>query len=291
MALDSNAQVTISLSGLFLLCVNKNRQNRVEAGMIACDHHSFTFDIERIEIGPGGLPLSSTLVEYDLNLDEDIRIRVVDSNGSSVPGAVYYANGDFDRLSATDEHDFRWVPNLEGPEFHNKTMTLIDSPHPTIFIDGALLYTEMKSQEKLGAVPKFRAGADTSGRTLKPMRGPVAFKVGADLVVPKGGRVELWNRDEKALEWPDTANVKYHITIDNLCQPMPSDSNGPEPATDFLLLYNVIQDGDLRFDLQRIVENNGDSESRLDDDPSFSWDNPPFLPCIGASASETKTLV
>lgn len=286
-----NASVTVSLAGVALLCINRARENLCEVGVISCDHHKPVLDIQRIDLDPGtGKPVGSTLINHQLNLDGDIWITVHNSQTTGI--SPYQKPGDFSRFSDQyDEKDFRWVVDLEGKEFHNRELGVktlqqqSDSTlRPMIFISDGILYTEKRTDEILARV-------SMNGERDPVMLGKVAYKIGAGLFPGKGGRVELSNRTgagtKNLVELPSSPNVKYKVTIDNLCS---IDRN--LGGTDFQLFYRILYDpADRRFDLQRIVENygRGDLGVPLKGDPNFSLDNLPQV-CLSGFLGETQSL-
>src|SRR5215212_6857591 len=140
MPLDhSKATVTISVAGLALSCINRLKQNRCEIGILRCDRHRPLLDIQKIELDKRGSPLRSCLVPHSLSLDEDISIDLVHHDASRSDASVSDAGGgphcergvstymrrEFNRLKDKgDAEDFRWVADLEGPEFHNRKLKI-----------------------------------------------------------------------------------------------------------------------------------------------------------------------
>jgi hypothetical protein len=83
-------------------------------------------------------------------------------------------------------------------------------------------------------------------------------------------------------------NKRYQITFENFCPPSEETRDG----TDFRFVYDVISNGDEnrveeRFDLQRVVENDGrgNAEDTLASNPDFSLDMFP-QPCVGGDAGQ-----
>ena len=242
MPLDhTRANVTISLAGLALSCINQVMRNRCEVGIIRCDRHRPLLDIQRIEMEPKSrVPLRSCLIPHALNLDEDILIRVVYPNaeGTSKRGVSAYTRREFDRKSDTgDPDDFRWVPDLEGPEFHNVKLSIADRSklQPTIFISDGVLYNRQKTDEVF---------ARTSTRDkASPRLGKLGHGMGADISCVAGGVVVLSNCSPDgspepgySLPLPQSDHVRYLITIENVCQaPFESADGSPieSEGTDF----------------------------------------------------------
>jgi hypothetical protein len=188
-----------------------------------------------------------------------------------------------------DEHDFRWVVDLEGSDFHDRRLEirqLTDGRRsvlqPKIFISDGVLYAETRTDEQI-----VRVSEGVRERVI----GRVAFKVGADLFPGDGGKVELRNRNDlqrqRAIVLDRGPYTRHHITIENICQ-----EHGDHDGSDFNLLYNAVSDPDGRqFELRRVVENGGRGEpgTLLSTDPLFSWSDPPTM-CVGATMGTTTTI-
>jgi hypothetical protein len=64
----TKAVVTISFSGLALSCINKEKNNRYEFGILGCEGHNPIFDIQEISLDPETMiPISSKLVDHSLD--------------------------------------------------------------------------------------------------------------------------------------------------------------------------------------------------------------------------------
>lgn len=260
MSLDhSKATVTISVAGLALSCINPLKQNRCEVGLLRCDRHKPVLDIQQIEMGHrSGNPICSSLIPNSLNLNEDILINVVhpdtDCMSKCKKGTSTYIRRGFDRLDDTgDDEDFRWIADLEGPEFHNRKLIIKQRSKlkPTIFISDGILYTRQKTFETLSRV-------STNGKLSPRALGRFAYGMNVDINCPDGGEVVLSNRSDGESSEPyahcqvrlqQKAGIRYLITIDNHCQ-LADEMEG----TDFRLFYDAIKDPTGKeFDLRRTV--------------------------------------
>jgi hypothetical protein len=264
-------------------------------GLLRCDRHKPTLDIQRIELHPKShKPLRSVLVPHSLNLDEDIVIDVEHGNGTEVPdcgrGVMTYTRREFDRLDDTgDVEDFRWIIDLEGPEFHNRKLKIKHRSElkPVILIDNGTLYTRQKTEEVFA---RYSVSGDTSSVAL----GKVAYGINADIACSEGDKVVLTNRSEVGSQEKRTCSTelvidgrsRYMITIENYCQ-LPDESEG----TDFRLFYDVLTDPTgKKFDLRRIVETGlCIPEEALDDREDFSQDGFPEN-CQAAFLGQTQSL-
>ena len=298
MPLDhSKANVTISVAGLALSCINKRKQNRCEIGILRCDRHSPALDIQRIELDPyTKSPLRSTFIPHSLNLDEDIFIDAVRENTDHIThcerGTSTYMRRGFDRLDDIgDEDDFRWVPDLEGPEFHNRKLRIKRRSilQPTIFLSDGILYTRQKTDERFARI-------SLNGKPSPVPLGKFAHGLSADIMGLDGGELVLGNRSEGEspersarclIRLPQSDYVKYLITIENECL-LGDETDG----TDFRLFYEAVKDPDgQRFDLRRIVETGcyAEPEDPIEGRKDFSLDGFPEK-CMVGFLGKTDTL-
>ncbi|PYP83412.1 MAG: hypothetical protein DMF61_23250 [Blastocatellia bacterium AA13] len=258
MPLDhSKATVTISIAGIALSCINKLEGNRFEIGFLRCDRHRPLLDIQEIEFDPKtGESIRSCLIPHSLNLDEDITINAINGGGPQCGSRVsQYVRRAFDRLEDTgDEEDFRWIPDLEGPEFHGHKLTINHRSKllPTLYLNDGILYTRQKTDEAFARVP-------VRGRSSKTALGKLAYGINADIICKDGGEVVLSNIARSgapdggsrcSVKLPKKERSRYLITIENHCQ-LADEIEG----TDFQLFYEVVKDpAGKEFDLRRVVE-------------------------------------
>lgn len=282
MPLDhTKANVTISLAGIGIS--RPHKRNQYEIAFLKCDRHNLVLDIEEIELDPvTRSPLRSCLKPHSLRLDEDISIDVVyPDHGGSLQfqrGVSTYMGGEFDRLrDKGDAEDFRWIVDLEGPEFHNRKLRVknLSELMPTVFISNGILYTKQKTDEAFARI-------SVHGKPSPVALGKFAHGINADITCPKGGKVILSNRSDN--EWPECGDrhsvslpqsdvIKYRITIENHC-----DSFDESEGTDFRLFYDVLEDPEeKKFDLRRIVATGcyGMPDSALKEQGDFALDGYP----------------
>ncbi len=299
MSLDhAKATVTISVAGIALTCINKLEGNRCEIGMLRCDRHTPLLDIQRIELDPETrTPISSSLIPHSLNLNEDLLINVVypeaGGGGPCFPrGTSTYLRREFDRLDDTgDDEDFRWIPDLEGPEFHGRKLKINHKSklQPTIFLTEGILYARHKSDERF-------ARYSVKGRASQAALGKLAGVIGADITCEDGGEIVLSNVSRGAIRedgsrcsvrLPKEDCSRYMITIENHCK-LADESEG----TDFRLFYEVLKDPTGKeFDLRRMVQTgcHVKAEEAPDGREDFSLDGSPQN-CTAAQLGQTETL-
>lgn len=296
MPLDhSKASVSLSVAGLALTCINGLKGRRGEIGILRCDRHEPVLDIQRININPEtGEPISSSLIEHKLNLNEDISVDLIypDEKRCAGRGVSTYMRRGFDRLDDIgDEEDFRWIPDLEGPEFHGKKLRIVQpsSLKPTIFISDGVFYTRQKTLETFA---RYSIKGKASPRAL----GKLAYGINADIACGAGGAIVLRNRSaERPIDRSERCtirlepdeSVRYLISIENHCR-LAAESEG----TDFRLFYEVAVDPDGRsFDLRRIVETCGwaGPEDPVGDGSDFTLDGFPEK-CLTVFLGQTDSL-
>jgi hypothetical protein len=282
MSLDhSKANVTISVAGIAIS--RPHKRNQFEIGFVKCDRHNLVLDIQKIELHPETrIPIRSSLKPHSLRLDEDILIDVVypDKDGSLQfqRGVSTYQGGEFNRLcDKGDAEDFRWVADLEGPEFHNQKLRIknLSELTPTLFISNGILYTKEKTGETFARV-------SVNGKPSPVALGKFAHGINTDITCPKGGEVRLSNRSDNELTGSSARNsvslpqsdfIKYLITIENHC-----DSFDESESTDFRLFYDVLEDPEeKKFDLRRMVATGrfGVPDSVLNGQDNFVLDGYP----------------
>lgn len=282
MSLDhSKANVTISVAGIAIS--RPHKRNQFEIAFVKCDRHNLVLDIQKIELdAETRIPIRSSLKPHSLRLDEDILIDVVypdnDGNLQFQRGVTTYQGGEFDRLcDKGDAEDFRWVADLEGPEFHNLKLRIknLSELAPALFISSGILYTREKTDEAFARV-------SVNGKPSPVALGKFAHGINTDITCPKGGEVILSNRSDHELtassarnsvSLPQSDFIKYLITIENHC-----DEFDESESTDFRLFYDVLEDPEeKKFDLRRMVATGrfGVPDSVLNGQDNFVLDGYP----------------
>lgn len=256
MRLDhSKAIARISFTGLFVFCLNEQRQ--CEVGIFKHEEHTPQLSIQ--EIGLENIPRK---IEHNFNLDNDLMIKAI---YSVKPGVAKNLQPDFDRQSDTgDPEDFRWLTDLEGEEFHQRKLSIEPQPEnpalrSILYINDGDLYTCLKSYDVYARVPVQNAPPEIFlGKTAHVVAADITCEDNPDsgiLLKDKVTGYELflpWYRNQASDQFS-----RYEIAFNNTrAQPM---SIGQ--ISDFVLYYQLVKDpDDVMFDLRKTVEE-GDRRS------------------------------
>lgn len=287
MGLDhSKATATITLEGLLVFVVNDQKQ--CELAFLSCDNHELNIDVRVIL--PNGFELP---IKHSLDPKKDLAISVVNPDGT---GISFFKDGVFDRKKGQgDAEDFRWVIDLEGPEFHNKALEAIPAPSsvvgakltPKLFITDGQVYASDLPNEQLA-----RKEIDTVAGPV--FLGRAADIIGVDIACLDGGNSSVIISNEgltgSHVKLPKVEGVRYRIQFVNDC-----DIQTAEPgSTDFSLYYDVLRDPTdptLKFDLRSTVAKDHPSATGepFPDSPLLAPDGSPQR-CGGTFCGQTKKI-
>lgn len=288
MGLDhSKATATIAFRGLLVFCIND--ENQCEMAFVEHTNNNLALNIRLVF--PNGVELT---IKHSLLPSRGIRIETTNPDP---PGVYCFKKGVFDRKNTEgDPEDFRWVMDVEGPEFHDKSLTITSSPS----VDGAAqLKTRLQITDCVfyaNRVPgqiiaRDRTDDNVTGVAAAPVfLGPVADIIGADIVCkndPSSGIV-LTNEEGQRLVLPRADGIRYEIEFNNACG-VPS---SPADSTDFSIYYNVLSDPDgVTFDLRDVVDAEDEKATgdAFEDFPIFAPNDRPER-CDGGFLSQTRRI-
>src|ERR1044071_1361434 len=139
----SMSLLRIIFHGLFVITRNTS-QHIWEIGVPNLDDHTFNFTLRRFT----GSPSSDTLSPTISVTDRQISIRPDTALLTSL-----FNPTEFNRLEDRgDVNDYRWIINMEGPEFHDgRTLRLRPGGVgyiTRILVQGGRFYTDVKTVEK-----------------------------------------------------------------------------------------------------------------------------------------------
>lgn len=268
----SEASVTVTFEGLLALCVND--KNQAEIGALRNSHHELTMEVNTITRQRDRERTST--VRLPVKVNEDIFIEAVNA---SKPGVSLYKNEGivFNRADGTgDPEDFRWVMDLEGPEFHNRKLTITrpEMLRPRIFIPTGTLYTQEIDSQPMGLTA---AGDDLHwtylGKLAKIIAADISFGAGDEVIVRSGVN------GSNAIRLKRQPGTRYAIAIKNTRHTMTGIARN-----DFHFWYDALQDNTGKmFDLRNVVLNTGAAfpVRYLDGFPES---------CLGGLLSRTRSL-
>lgn len=226
----SKAEVTakIFFEGVMLLCAGKNR---CEVGIIRCRGHEPMLKIQT-------KTSSGTVSDPPRLISNDLFIQVVNPKVEGIS-----------RHNVGDDHDFKFVPDLEGGDFHgNKVDVNPKNFGSKLAITAGLLYSRILRPEIFEVV-------EWSDKNLKGKRLGKFIRIADDAAINIDCRDDISSginiidtvtgKTIRAL--PRLPGTFYTIEINNECRAVPD----PGPfETDFRFYYQVItaRDG-RRFDL------------------------------------------
>lgn len=245
MGLDhSKAFVRLTFDGIITLCINKRAEpDRCELGMVATRDHQRRLTITRIR--PNGVE-EQAYPPFELNNENRV---VIETENSITPGVTTFEPGTFNRLADEgDPEDFRWIMDLQGPEFHEDNLSLRRESdrlcRPKIIIHHGVFYTHSKTPHRYFRYPREGNPINTGSIDI----GKIADKVGADIVAdPVLGKVivQITGKTPNPIELvSDGLKTRYRIDIGNLCR------TGCVQVSDFPEYYSVASDRDgVEFDI------------------------------------------
>jgi hypothetical protein len=302
-------KVKIIFSGLFLFCLDPAKPDateyeRAEFGILECPDHTLVFDILKITTDLKTKLEKSELVRHELisgkNSGQDIWITAYSADGEPADGLRkrltpnFIPDASFDPLANPDDprtEDFRWIVDLEGDKFQRQQLVVQPNGRkpkllkPKIHLNAGTIYTAKLTDElfRVEALndKKFNESAN---RDL----GAIAYQIGVDIECSK---LHLSNfnparsteQHESLKELEITEDVRYVITIDNLCPTPPNGGNN----SDFVFFFDAVTQADKsskKFDLRRIIRNQSDTGAA-----NFVEDAHE-IPCFGGLLGQTFSL-
>jgi hypothetical protein len=226
----SKADVTakIFFEGVMLLCAGKNR---CEVGIILCRGHEPKLKIQtRTSAG--------TVSDPPRRISNDLFIQVVNPKVEGIS-----------RRDVGDDHDFKFVPDLEGGDFHgNKVDVNSNRFGPKLAITAGLLYSRILRPKTFEVVKwsDINPNGTRLGRFIR-IADDAAINIDCRDDIDSGINIIDTATGKTIRELPRLPDTFYTIEINNECEAVPH----PGPfETDFRFYYQVItaQDGQ-RFDL------------------------------------------
>lgn len=163
---ESLATALVRFTGLGIICFNdKNQQGEIAA--IRDLNHSLTIKVQEpvfVEGSDHDILGYRDIAVYEKLPKEDVRIEISSAGDSAVPGyEIYKTDGPFNRLTADDFQDFRWIVNMNALHGVGIVQPTEKQRHPLtkIYIRNGLFYTRKLDTNLL--FEKVHVGANGSG--------------------------------------------------------------------------------------------------------------------------------
>lgn len=231
----SKALVRITFNGLFIIC--RKGFERWEVGIPNVPGHTAGLELVTVT-GPVG----PTIETPNIRFDQDITIEADPALNTEPFDAV-----DFNRGSDTgDPEDYRWIFDMEGPEFHNRPMTARPGGvgyKAKIFVNGGRLYTAGKTVEV------YRREKTTNREGDRIVLGKVLITAGINLERDAAGSRTVYLQNNGATQriaLRQKRGVRYELNFTH----MPP-SGGAVGVTHFHHYYDVLKAdaADTRYDV------------------------------------------
>jgi hypothetical protein len=254
-SLDPNPKIKIIAKGMLFTCINESYPiAEIVFLKDAPNHNAEVKVVQKSVAGDFMLPLG-------LAHDKTFQLYVTNPvHGIQVFNARDNDPEPFHR--ATDKgnpQDFRWVVDLEGPEFFNRNLT----PHikktklsTSFYFNSGVCFTHLKSDDPFNKVVNHQA--TPFGKTVHEAGVNISFNAKTKAVLLNEGKVKY--------EFLYNDGFTYEIHIDRSCD---------DGANDFPLIYTALTG--LKAQEKIYIESNN---------PGTGGD----VPCMGGNFSRSPTL-
>ncbi len=272
--------ITVIFGGLMGFCYNS-----VDYSWPACEigfhpgggQHKKDFKIYRIDPS-GNCTLYSTLPT-----NKDMSLKV----SSQPKGPQFYETDDpfFDRIKG-DAQDFRWMPDLHGPDFYPEGYKLKNVYNNRLAIYDGTFYTWLKTNSK------FRLADKNHGNAEIRKYGYVAMYMAAaiDAVNNNDGLLEIDHGTNIPLPWG--ANVRYQILLRNECMSCSPEINNPneERRNDFHFNRKVLNIPSGRMQYAMWIDGKPEEGSELKFCPDIHGRGSDEAPCMGSGYGQSPRI-
>lgn len=239
MPIPENPTIKIAFTGLLAFCFDPKEgetRSRCQVGILRADRHQLTVKIFKVtptrteEIRISGMSLGDRVaaaasVNRSNPNPHDVFLTVKNPALSDVR---LHANGPFARDESDDPNDFRWIPDIEGPEFHDRHLPVkIENLRPSLRMNNGLFYTA----QKVSAVKQRKND--------EPVDMDVAAFTAANIYLRDDPSSEavLTFGDGESYSFRKENGTTYKIQFYNLC----SDPTPTTVAGDFKQYYNAFE--------------------------------------------------
>jgi hypothetical protein len=261
---ESSATALVRVRGIGIFCFNPNKKQG-EMALIRDNRHTLTIRVAKPVFNDNSDKDTvnyATVIEYQHIDPINVCIEIEGVGNSVVDGYEVYKKGEFNRLnpSESDEHDFRWLVNLEGEELHEKLLTKQESlkngsrsPVSKLFIKNGLFYARTINKNLFFEKLKKDANNNVIEKNdFGYVAETVAAKIESDFVSFK---IRI-GAEEHIHIFPRISGSPYKIEISNM------DLDQENPISDMPDFYNFLVSSDGQtFDLEPKNDNSDSGNS------------------------------
>jgi hypothetical protein len=255
---EGSATALVRARGLGIFCLNPNKKQG-EMALIRDERHTLTLNVLKPVFvdGTGKDTINyQNIISYQAIDKLGVSIEIEGIGNPSVEGYEVYRSGDFDRLNGeqNDEHDFRWLVNIDGGEMHGQRLSKTENslgqsrpPVSKLFIRNGLFYARTINENLF--FERVRTDDAGGGELEKTPFGNVAETVAAKIEAEKIAFKIKIGGEEHTHILPRVAGSPYRIEISNM------DLDQDTPISDMPDYYNFLADaGGVSFDLQPVID-------------------------------------
>ena len=242
---EADATALVYVQGLAISCFNKS-ESRCETAIMRELEHDLTMLITKTV---GGSEVSETLYEFSRT---DASIEIEGIGNVDINGYEQFHGVNFMRTleNVNDPNDLRWIPDLEGEEFHDcellpteRAESEYNIPLTPLYIKNALFYGKANSGYTNNRIEMDNKGDIISSNYF----GEYGYKMGAKIIADTIN-ISLEGSSGKEINLNAAPDTQYIILISNK-------RPGDDETSDFSEYYKVVyaQNG-INFDLLKVVE-------------------------------------
>jgi hypothetical protein len=280
---ESSATALVRLTGLAIVCFNKEKQQG-EVAVIRDNKHELSIKIQRpvFQEGDGNdVIVYRDIATYQSLPKEEVQIEIKAVGTPAIDGFEIYQSGDFDRLTSSDPNDFRWIVNLNT--LHGETAltpgTAECDPLTKIYIRNGLFYThKLDTNLFFEKVAKDTSGADQEREVFGNVAETIGVKIEGDEV---SFTIRIGDKEEtQTLKRIDS--LPFRIEIKNM------DYNANAVYSDMPDYYKYLSSADgNRFELSPVVQDDaadsavGRPINTMDFCHPIVVDDPPSIDLLG----------
>ncbi|HSS22241.1 MAG TPA: hypothetical protein VLL54_19375 [Pyrinomonadaceae bacterium] len=221
-----DAFVTAIFAGLMGFTYDPQSPGQGKVGFHGHEDHNLIVKIYRIE---GGVCTLNPQQPQATN--KKITLGVMPTSNQPVNYYEYNPGVPLDRF-AGDAYDFRWLPDLDGPDFYPDNYDAhSDHFKRWLYVKNATFYTRMRTNSKFNLVTQD-SDLTKPNALIKPF-GYVARYMAAAIELPADGEyVALKVDSNPAIELRPAPGVKYQIVFSNECGICPPPSQAELEGND-----------------------------------------------------------